>query len=68
MHVFIYSNDKGAAKIFLFYFNEICNMFLNKVQQSYCYNQLSNHREEFVFKPVSNQLNILLGWNLSFNR
>ena len=40
-------------------------MFLSKVQQSDCYTQLCNYREDFVFKPISNQLNILVGCNLS---
>ena len=35
-------------------------IFLSKVQQSDCYTQLCNYREEFLFKPISNQLNILL--------
>ena len=43
-------------------------MSLSKVQKSYCYTQLCNYREEFVFKPISNQLNILVGCNLSFTR
>ena len=42
------------------------NMFLSKVQQSYCHTQFCNYREEFVFKPISNQLNILVGCNLRF--
>ena len=33
--------------------------------KSYCYTQLCNYREEFVFKPISNQLNILVGCNLN---
>ena len=33
-----------------------------------CYTQLCNYREEFVFKPISNQLNILADSNLSFTR
>ena len=41
-------------------------MFLSKVQQSYCYTQMCNHKEKFVFKPISNQLNTLVGFNLSF--
>ena len=36
------------------YFNKIYNMFLSKVQQSYCYTQLCNYRDEIVFKPISN--------------
>ena len=40
-------------------------MFLNKVQQSYCFTHLCNYREGF---PISNQLNILVGCNLSFTR
>ena len=39
-----------------------------KVQQSYYYTQLCNYREEFVFKPISNQFNIVVGCNLSFTR
>ena len=42
-------------------------MFLSKVQQSDCYTQLCNYREEFVFKPISNQLKILVACNLSFS-
>ena len=41
-------------------------MFLNKVQQSYCYAQLCNYKEEVVFKPINSQLNILVDCNLSF--
>ena len=29
-------------------------MFLTKVQQSYCYTNLCNYRDEFVLKPISN--------------
>lgn len=43
-------------------------MLLSKVQQNDCYTQLCNYREEFVSKPISNQLNILVGCNLSFKR
>ena len=43
-------------------------MFLSKIQQSYCYTRLCNYREAFVFKPISNQLNILVGCSLSFIR
>ena len=43
-------------------------MFLSKVQHNYCYTQLSNYREEFVFKSISNQLNVFLGSTLSFTR
>ena len=35
MQFFIYNNEEDFPKIFLFYFNKICNMFLSKVQQSY---------------------------------
>ena len=66
--IFIYSNEEDVARIFLFYFNKICNMFLSKVQQSYCYTELCNYREEFVFKPISIQFNIFLGCNLNFTR
>ena len=31
----------------------------------YCYTQLCNYREEFVFKPFSSQFNIVVGCNLS---
>ena len=43
-------------------------MFLSKVQQSYCYIQLRNYKEEFVLKPINNQLNILVGCNLIYTR
>ena len=43
-------------------------MFLSKVQQSYCYTQLCDYREEFEFKSISNQLNILVSCNLNFTR
>ena len=49
-----------VARIFLFYFSKRCNMFLTKVQQSYCYTKLCNYREEFVPKPISNIPNILV--------
>ena len=51
-----------------FYFSKISNIFLNKVQKSYCYSQLRSYREEFLFKPVSNQLNIFAGCDLTFIR
>ena len=41
-------------------------MLLSKAEQSYCYTQLCNYREQFVFKPISNQLNVLMGSNLRF--
>ena len=40
------------ARIFLCYFNKVCNMFLTKVQQSYCYIKLRNYREEVLLKPL----------------
>ena len=44
-------------------------MFLSKVQQNFCYSQLCNNKEDFfLFKPISNQLNILVCFNLSFSR
>ena len=43
-------------------------MFLSKVQKSDCYIQLCNYREDFAFKPISNQLNIPGGCSLSFTR
>ena len=39
-------------------------MFLSKIQQSDCYTQLCNYREDF--KLISNQLNIRVGCNLGF--
>ena len=47
-------SGSDVARIFIFYFSKICNMFLTKVQQSYCYTKLCNYREEFVLKPISN--------------
>ena len=41
-------------------------MLSSKIQRSYCYTQLCSYRKAFVFKPISNQLNIIVGWNLSF--
>ena len=41
-------------------------MFLSKVQQSYCYTQLCNYKQVFVFKPVSTQFNIAVDRNLNF--
>ena len=38
---------------------EICDMFLTKLQQSYCYTKLCNYRDEFVLKLISNIPNIL---------
>ena len=32
-------------------------MFLSKEQQSYCYTQLYNYKEEFVFEPIRSQFN-----------
>ena len=32
MKAFIYSNEKDVAKMYLFYFDKIRNMFLSKVQ------------------------------------
>ena len=43
-------------------------MSLSKLQQSDYYTQLRHYREEFVFKPICNQLNILVGCNLNFTR
>ena len=46
-------------------------MFLSKVQQSYCLTQLCNYRGEFVFKHITNYLDIFvacyLGLTRSFN-
>ena len=52
--VFIESNDENVARIFNFYFNKVCNMFLNNVKQSCCYTQLCNYSEKLVFKPIRN--------------
>ena len=41
---------------------------LSKVQQSYCYTELCNYREEFVFKPISSQFKIFVGCNLNLTR
>ena len=49
------------------YIRYVYNIFSSKVQQSYCYTQMCNYREEFGFN-ISNQLNILVGYNLSFTR
>ena len=38
-------------------------MFLTKVKQSYCYTKLSNYRNEYVLKPISNIPNILVCCN-----
>ena len=62
----MHSNEEVVARILLFYIDKICNMLWSKVQQSYCYTQLCNYREEFLFKYFGNQLNILC--NLSFAR
>ena len=43
-------------------------MFLRKIQQSYFYTDLSNYREEFVLKVISNISNILVCCNLYFTR
>ena len=36
-------------------------MFLSKVQQNDSYTQLCNYREDVVLKPISNQIDILIG-------
>ena len=43
-------------------------MLLIKAQPSDCYTQLFNYREYFVFKSVSNELNISVDCNSSFTR
>ena len=43
-------------------------MFLSKILKSYCYTQLCNYRKDFLFEPVSDQLQIFVGCNLSFSR
>ena len=43
-------------------------MFFSKIKQGCWYTQLCNYRRLFVFKPVSNQLNIFVGYNLSFSK
>ena len=40
--------ESNVARIFLFCFSKICNIFLTKVQQSYFYSKLCNYREKFV--------------------
>ena len=74
IQVFIYCYQRGkfqqhlphnlwgsdVARIFLFYFSKICNIFLTKVQQSYCY---TNYKEEFLLKPISNIPNLLVCCN-----
>ena len=74
IQVFIYCYQRGkfqehlphnlwgsdVARVFLFYFSKICNMFFTKVQRSYCYTKLCNYREEFVLKPISNIPNIFV--------
>ena len=42
--------------------------FLSKIQQKYLYTQMCIQRKAFVFKPISNQLNILVGCNLSLTK
>ena len=60
---------RHPAKLFnILDFNKTCNMFLSKIEHSYRYIQFCNYREEFVFKPVNDQLNIIVGCNLSFTR
>ena len=43
-------------------------MFVSKMQYSYQYTKWCNYRKAFVFKPNSNQLNMLVGYNFSFTR
>ena len=52
-------------EFFLFYFNKICDIFLSKVQQSYCYTQFCNYREEFEFKLISSEFNIVFDTSFS---
>ena len=77
IQVFIYCYQRGkfqqhlshnlrgsdVARNFLFYFSKICNMFLTKGQESYCYTKLCHYREEFVLKCISNIPNILVCCN-----
>ena len=60
IQAFIYINEEEIARMFIFSVNKIC--------KSYCYTQLCNYREQFVFKPISSQFNIVAGCNLSFTR
>ena len=53
-------------EIYIRYLYNMFLIFLSKLQQSYCYTQLYNYREEFAFKSISNQLSIIVGCNLSF--
>ena len=59
IQVFIYSNEKDVARIFVFHFNK---MFLSKVQQSYWYIQFCTEKNLYLI------LNILVNWNLGFIR
>ena len=43
-------------------------MFLSTVQQSSCYTQFCTYREEFMFKPISSQFNVVVGCKISFTR
>ena len=52
--IFIYSNDKDVARIFLFSYNKICNVFLSKVKQIYCYIQLCINTEMYLKLLVTN--------------
>ena len=36
--------------------------------KSYCYTQLCNYKEEFVFEPINNELNIPAGCILFFTK
>ena len=63
IRVLSYSNEEDIAQVFPFYSSKIYNMFLSKKQQSYFFTHMCNYKEAF---PISNQLNILVGWNLSF--
>ena len=82
IQVFIYCYQRGkfqqhlphnlwgsdVARTFLFYFSKICNIFLTKVQLSYCYTKLCNYREEFVFKPIIKHTKYSCVLQLSFTR
>ena len=62
-NIFLITSEEAMLLEFSFYFSKICNMFLTKVQQSYCYTKLCNYREEIAPKPISNTPNILVCCN-----
>ena len=51
IQVFIYTNEEDFAKI-----SKACNIFLSKIQLSYCYTQLCNCRKVNLSLLVTNQI------------